>query len=147
MKVGSLCVRETVLVEKSDSLLAAAKLMHNYHVGALVVVETLGQKNRPVGIITDRDIVMDGVAQERSMETTVGEILSPELVTAPEDALLYDVLEMMKAKGIRRIPVVDAEGYLSGILTMDDVIEFLTDEMKTISTLYYREVDRERKKT
>lgn len=147
MKVGSLCVRETVLVEKGDSLLAAAKLMHNYHVGALVVVETLGQKNRPVGIITDRDIVMDGVAQERSMETPVGEILSPELVTAPEDALLYDVLEMMKAKGIRRIPVVDAEGYLSGILTMDDVIEFLTDEMKTISALYYREVDRERKKT
>ncbi|MEJ2501060.1 MAG: CBS domain-containing protein, partial [Campylobacterales bacterium] len=84
-------------------------------------------------------------AEERSPETAVGEILASELVTAPEEALLYDVLETMKAKGIRRIPVVDAEGYLAGILTMDDVIEFLTDEMKTISSLYYREVKKERK--
>jgi CBS domain-containing protein len=145
MKVGTLCIRETVLIEKNDSLLAAAKLMHNYHVGALVVVEKLGGKNRPVGIVTDRDIALKGVAEERSPETAVGEILASELVTAPEEALLYDVLETMKAKGIRRIPVVDAEGYLAGILTMDDVIEFLTDEMKTISSLYYREVKKERK--
>jgi CBS domain-containing protein len=145
MKVGTLCIRETVLIEKNDSLLAAAKLMLNYHVGALVVVEKLGGKNRPVGIVTDRDIALKGVAEERGPDTAVGEILASELVTAPEEALLYDVLETMKAKGIRRIPVVDAEGYLAGILTMDDVIEFLTDEMKTISSLYYREVKKERK--
>ena len=145
MKVGTLCVRETVLIEQGESLLAAAKLMHNYHVGALVVVERDGEKNRPVGIVTDRDIALRCVAEERSPQTKVGELLAGELVTAPEEALLYDVLETMKAKGVRRIPVVDAQGYLAGIMTMDDVIEFLTDEMKAISALYYREVKKERR--
>ena len=145
MKVGELCVRETVLIEKDDTLLSAAALMRDYHVGALVVVETLGEKNIPMGIVTDRDIVVKGIAEAKSPQAKVGEIIAGELVTAPEEAQLYDVLERMKANGIRRMPVLDAEGYLAGILTMDDILEFLTDEMKAIGALYGREVKKERK--
>lgn len=143
MKVGVICVRETVMVKKSETLREAAKLMKGMHVGALVVVEALEEKNRPIGIITDRDIVLKAVAEEKSCEVTVGEVMGEELVTAKEDDMLFDALERMKSKGVRRVPVIDDEGYLAGILSTDDIIEFLTDEMKDINTLFYKEVQNE----
>lgn len=146
MKVGTLCVRQTVMVNRSASLEEAAKLMRDYHVGTLIVVETLGERNRPLGIITDRDIAIHGVAGGISMQSPVGKLMAIGLVSAGEEELLYDVLERMKTKGIRRIPVVDEEGYLAGILSMDDIIEFLTDEMKEITALFYRETKEERKR-
>jgi CBS domain-containing protein len=145
MKVGVICVRETVMVKKSETLREAAKLMKGLHVGALVVVEALEEKNRPLGIITDRDIVLKAVAEDESCDITVGEIIAAELVTANENDMLFDTLEHMKSKGIRRVPVVDEEGYLAGILSTDDIVEFLTDEMKDISTLFYKEVMNEQK--
>jgi CBS domain-containing protein len=146
MKVGTLCVRQTVMVNRSASLEEAAKLMRDCHVGTLIVVETLGERNRPLGIITDRDIAIHGVAGGISMQSPVGKLMAIGLVSAGEEELLYDVLERMKTKGIRRIPVVDDEGYLAGILSMDDIIEFLTDEMKEITALFYRETKEERKR-
>lgn len=145
MKVGTLCVRQTVMVEKSAPVTEAAKLMRDYHVGTLVVVDTLGERNRPVGILTDRDIALRIVAEERSLQTPVSEVTDGELVTAGEEELLYDVLDRMKAYGIRRIPVVDDGGYLAGILSMDDIIEFLSDEMREITSLFYKEAKQEQK--
>jgi CBS domain-containing protein len=145
MKVGVICVRDTVMVKKSETLTEAAKLMKELHVGALVVVEAFGEKNRPLGIITDRDIVLKAVAEEKSCDITVGELVSAELVTANENDMLFDTLEHMKSKGIRRVPVIDDEGDLAGILSTDDIVEFLTDEMKDISTLFCKEVQNEQK--
>jgi CBS domain-containing protein len=133
------------MVEKSAPVTEAAKLMRDYHVGTLVVVDTLGERNRPVGILTDRDIALRIVAEERSLQTPVSEVTDGELVTAGEEELLYDVLDRMKAYGIRRIPVVDDGGYLAGILSMDDIIEFLSDEMREITSLFYKEAKQEQK--
>jgi CBS domain-containing protein len=119
--------------------------MKELHVGALVVVEAFEAKNRPLGIITDRDIVLKAVAEEKSCDITVGQLIESELVTANENDMLFDTLEHMKSKGIRRVPVIDDDGYLAGILSTDDIIEFLTDEMKDISTLFYKEAQNEQK--
>jgi CBS domain-containing protein len=146
MKVGTLCVRQTVMVKRSDSLEEAAKLMRDYHVGTLIVVDAFEERNRPLGILTDRDIAVRAAAEGMSMQSPVSELTGNELVTAAEEELLYDVLDRMKSKGIRRIPVVDSEEYLVGILSMDDIIEFLTDEMKEITALFYRETKEERKR-
>lgn len=145
MKVGVICVRDTVMVKKSETLSEAAKLMKELHVGALVVVDAFEEKNRPEGIITDRDIVLKAVAEAKSCDITVGEIMGTELVTAREEDMLFDTLERMKSKGIRRVPVIDNDGYLAGILSTDDIIEFLTDEMKDISSLFYQEAQKELK--
>jgi CBS domain-containing protein len=134
------------MVERGDSLEEAAKLMRDYHVGSLVVVDALEARNKPLGIITDRDIAVRAVAEGMSMQTPVSELTGDELVSAAEEELLYDVLERMKNKGIRRIPVIDSEAYLVGILSMDDIIEFLTDEMKELNALFYRETKEERKR-
>jgi CBS domain-containing protein len=146
MKVGTLCVRQTVMVKKDDSLEEAAKLMRDYHVGTLIVVDAFEERNRPLGILTDRDIAVRAAAEGISMQTPVSQLTGSELVTAAEEELLYDVLDKMKSRGIRRIPVVDSEEYLVGILSMDDIIEFLTDEMKEITALFYRETKEERKR-
>lgn len=146
MRVGELCVRDTVIVKKDESVGEAAKLMQRHHVGTLVVVDELREKNIPSGIITDRDIALNVVAGDRSHDTPVGDIISKEFHSVNENASLYDTLGVMKDKGIRRVPVVDEAGYLVGILSVDDIYEFLTEEMEAIEALFARENLKEHQK-
>lgn len=145
MRVGELCIRDTVIVSKNESVAEAAGLMERHHVGTLVVVDALKEKNIPIGIITDRDIALRVVAADKRHDTSVCDIISGELSTVKEDASLYETLGLMKEKGIRRVPVVDEAGYLAGILSLDDIYEFLIEEMETIESLVVRENRHERK--
>lgn len=130
MSVGQICNRDTVIVRKDESIVDAAKLMREFHVGSVVVVEDVESGTRPVGILTDRDLVVEILAAELDPETvTVGDIMSYELTTARDDDGLWDTLRRMRAKGIRRMPVVNAEGLLTGILTSDDLLELLAEEL------------------
>ena len=112
-------------------LVEAARLMREHHVGSLVVVgERLRSEKLPIGMITDRDIVVAAVAKEVDPHTlTVGDVMSPDALVARERDGIPDVLRMMREKGVRRVPVVSDKGVLIGILSIDDVLELVAEEM------------------
>jgi CBS domain-containing protein len=147
MSIGEICNRETVFTTKDSSISQAAQLMREQHVGDLVVVEEKGGRRIPVGILTDRDLVIEILAKNVDMNAvTVGDIMSSELLTARESDGLYETLQRMRAKGVRRVPVVDTGGVLAGIISADDLLDLLADELTTLARLLSRGQARERQK-
>jgi CBS domain-containing protein len=144
MAVGEICNREVVFTEKALSVVDAAQLMRKHHVGDLVVVEEKDGRKHPVGIVTDRDIVVEVVAAEVNPDALkVGDIMGPEVATVRESAGLFEALRYMRDKGVRRMPVVDREGGLVGILTLDDLLSLLAEEMSELAKLVSHERQRE----
>lgn len=144
MPVGEICNREVVIAEKSLSVIEAARLMRTHHVGDLVVVEVRDDRKHPVGIVTDRDIVVEVVAAGVNPESLkVGDIMGPEVATVRESEGLFETLRYMRDKGVRRMPVVDGTGGLVGILTLDDLLGLLAEEMTELAKLVSRERQRE----
>lgn len=145
MIIGEICNRDTVITTRDSSIGDAARLMREQHVGNLVVVEEHKNRRIPVGVITDRDLVIEILAKDVDMNTvSVGDIMSEDLVTARDTDSLYDVIQHMRAKGVRRVPVVDAGGALVGIVAVDDLLDLLADELGTLAKLVKREQARER---
>lgn len=143
--MGEICTRDTVVLGRDGSIIEAAKLMRLHHVGDIVIVEQRGGVSAPVGILTDRDLVVEILAQELSPdEVAVGDVMSYELVTAKEGDSLWDTVQRMRERGVRRMPVIDAGGGLVGIVTLDDLLEVLADELAALSRVVRREQDKER---
>ncbi len=144
MSVGELCNREVVIAERTLPVSEAARLMRSHHVGDLVVVEDKGSRRHPVGIVTDRDIVVEVVAAGVNPEALkVGDIMGPEVATVREGEGLFEALRYMRDKGVRRLPVVDGSGALVGILTLDDLLGLLAEEMTELAKLVSHERQRE----
>lgn len=147
MTIGEICNRDTVFTTRDSSISAAAGLMREHHVGDVVVVEERAGRRIPVGILTDRDLVIEILAKDVDMSSvTVGDVMSGELITAREGDGLYETLQRMRAKGVRRVPVVDAGGALVGIVSVDDLLDLLADELTALTRLLSREQARERQK-
>jgi CBS domain-containing protein len=145
MTIGTICNREVVVARKDAAVQEAAQLMRQYHVGDLVVVEDRGAVRIPVGILTDRDLVVEVLAKGVAPDTvTAGDIMTTDIVTGHESDSIWATLQRMRTKGIRRLPVVDGAGGLVGILTMDDLLELFAGELADLSKLISREQDREK---
>jgi len=145
MTIGTICNREVVVARKDVGVQEVAQLMRQYHVGDLVVVEDRGTVRIPVGILTDRDLVVEVLAKGVAPDTvTAGDIMTTDIVTGGEVDSIWATLQRMRTKGIRRMPVVDREGGLVGILTMDDLLELFAGELADLSKLIGREQDREK---
>ncbi|MDZ4844502.1 MAG: CBS domain-containing protein [Chitinophagales bacterium] len=143
MHIGAICSRETIIASPADSIQTASQQMLQYNVGSLVLVETDAKGNKPVGIVTDRDIVLKVIAPELKIsEVKLADIMSTKLLTAKETDDVYETLKKMRAKVVRRIPVVDEEGYLKGMLTIDDLLEFFNKEMGEVVSLFKKEQGR-----
>lgn len=144
MSIGEICNREVVFVNRETAVQAAAKLMRHYHVGSLVAVDDVAGKRMPAGILTDRDIVMEVDAMELDPKViTVGDIMSDELVTVPETQGILETMEVMRFKGVRRLPVVGSDGQLVGIVTIDDLLEVLAEELTDLTRIVSKEQTRE----
>ncbi len=144
MKVGEICTREVIVAQKGDSLVEAARSMREFHVGSVVVVQQLQGKNVPVGIVTDRDILIETVAEDLSAKTlSVEDIMVSDLATACEDDDLFDTIRLMRSKGVRRMPIVDRRGALVGLLALDDVLEFLSQEIRELAQVGARGQEKE----
>ena len=144
MAVGEICNRDVVIAEKTLSVVDAAQLMRKHHVGDLVVVEVKDGRKHPVGIVTDRDIVVEVVAAGVNPDALkVGDIMGPEVATVREGEGLFEALRHMRDKGVRRMPVVDRDGGLVGILTLDDLLSLLAEEMTELAKLVSHERQRE----
>ena len=145
MSVGKVCSRIVTVVRREESVMAAARLMREQHVGNVVVVEPEGEANRPVGILTDRDIVVELVAKELDLNVvTVGDAMSFELFTLREDMDLLEAMGEMRSHAVRRAPVVNDRGMLVGIISIDDVLDVLAELLKELSCLVNKEQRREK---
>ncbi|MDF9392350.1 MULTISPECIES: CBS domain-containing protein [Methylococcus] len=144
MSIGQFCIRDTVIVNKDDTIVEAAKVMREHHVGSVVVVEEAEGGCKPLGILTDRDLVVEILAEEVAPEAvTVGDIMSFELVTVREQDGFWETLQRMRVNGVRRIPVVDERGLLAGIISADDYLEILSAELGELAKLLVREKGKE----
>lgn len=142
--IREICKHEVACVMREATVQTAAKLMRHYHVGTLVVVDSMEGRRLPVGIITDRDIVIEVSAVDLDAKTiTVGDIMLPELVSVREDEGLLQTVEIMRCKGVRRLPVVDGTGNLTGIVSIDDLFEALAGQMAEMARVLGRERENE----
>ncbi|HEX9174453.1 MAG TPA: CBS domain-containing protein [Telluria sp.] len=135
MRIGEICTVQTVYCEREETVQGAAMLMRKHHVGDLVVVEPNGERV-PVGIVTDRDIVVSVIALGLDPASLlVGDIMTDDLLTTSENDDVYETIERMRYRGIRRVPVVNKAGGLTGIVSADDLLEFLAEEMGELSRI------------
>lgn len=133
MSVGRICQRDVDIVGPKESVLAAAERMRQRTVGCLVVVDN-GQL--PVGIVTDRDLVLRVVADDRNPgTTTVGEIMTKFPDLAQEDMPIETALGLMRRRSFRRLPVIDKSGRLAGLVTLDDILMLLAEELVQVGEI------------
>ena len=146
MTVGDICNRNVAVAPPGQTIVDAAKRMRSSHVGDLVAVETRNGRHVPVGIVTDRDIVISVVAgdPEHLYSLLVGDVMSTDLVTAREQDTIEAGLNKMQTHGVRRLPIVDGAGTLVGILTLDDVLRYLTAQQSELVALVVQEQQHER---
>jgi len=142
MRAGEICVRDVVTALEHESVLAAAQRMAEYDVGDLiVVVEQLPALPRPIGIVTDRDLVVQVLARPDRLpaNVTVGDVMRRQLVLALEDDDVEHVLAKMRERAIRRIPIVDVGGGLQGVLSIDDVLGWMRDQIQAATKTVERQ--------
>ncbi|HBF51968.1 MAG TPA: CBS domain-containing protein [Massilia sp.] len=127
---------QTVTCTRDETVQGAALLMRKHHVGDLIVIDGVEGHAVPVGIVTDRDIVVSVIALGLDPAgLQVDDIMSDDLLTCREADDVYETIEHMRLRGIRRVPVVDSAGSLSGIVSADDLLEFLAEEMGDLSRI------------
>jgi CBS domain-containing protein len=136
MRIGEICTVQAISCTRDETVQGAALLMRKHHVGDLVVVDQPDGERLPVGILTDRDIVVSVIALALDPASLlVGDVMSDDLLVAKEEDDVYETIERMRFRGIRRVPVVAESGSLTGIVSVDDLLEFLADEMGELSRI------------
>ena len=144
MSAGEYCNRDVVVIEKTESVREAINLMRKNHVGDVVVVEIRENASIPLGILTDRDIVVEILAKDVDLDAViVGDVMSDQLVTVNENTKLLDVIKQMRIKGVRRLPVVNESGELQGILSVDDLLELIVEQLSDVVALVSKGITNE----
>lgn len=144
MSIGEICNREVVVVQPEDTVLQAARLMRQHHVGSVLVVDQHNGKPVPVGIVTDRDLIVEVMATELDPDTiTVSDIMVPDFAMVKEETGVFETIQYMRNKSVRRLPVVDKEGRLIGIIALDDLLTLLSEELDALAKLVAREQKKE----
>lgn len=144
--LGELSTRTVVTATPETTAVQAARLMREEHVGALVVLAAGSVDGKPVGIVTDRDLVLAVMAEELDPALfTVGDVMSVQLVSAGDDADLLEAIALMRRHRVRRLIVLDADGRLAGITTLEDLLEALARELGSLALAVRGARERERK--
>jgi len=134
MPISECCKRDVVCCDAELSLPDTAALMRKHHVGDVLVIQSDAGMRVPIGIVTDRDIVMEIMALQLDATLfTAGDIMTAPLVTVKENAGFVETLRLMRSNGIRRMPVVTESGTLYGIVTADDIVKALVLELSLIT--------------
>ena len=141
MTISAICKRDVVATRRTESVIDAARLMRKHHVGSLVIVEDSAQGSKiPVGIITDRDITVSVTALGLDPAAiTVNEIMADAVVCIHETAGIAETVALMRTKGVRRLPVVNDAGALTGMIAADDLLTLLADELTGLADSAERE--------
>jgi CBS domain-containing protein len=136
MDVNLICNHNVATIGKNADVGDAAAIMRAEHVGDLIVTEVRGAAKVPIGILTDRDIVVGVIAKGAApAAVTVGDAMTRNPLTVREDASIEFALREMRRYGVRRAPVVRANGDLVGVIAVDDIIEHLADQLTRLAEL------------
>lgn len=135
MNVGEVCSREVYILRETEPLAEAVREMRRRHVGAIVVVEPQAGLMKPIGIVTDRDIVLAGLPAGIDLSMQVSRVMTGCPLTLSENSGLYEAIRSMSAQGVRRAPVVSDSGDLVGIVSVDDLVPVLAEELAWIAKL------------
>lgn len=136
MQISELCRDSVTVVRRDTPVLEAAQLMRRYHIGAVVVVDVSKGTQVPVGIVTDRDIVVEVVAMDLDpRDLTTGDIMTEGLTSVPEDCDVFDAIARMRKGGVSRVPVVNAKGALTGIVSLHDLLPLVAQELADLAKL------------
>ncbi|MGE5339359.1 MAG: CBS domain-containing protein [Gemmatimonadota bacterium] len=131
--VRDLATMQVVSVQPQTTLAECAQIMRNQHVGSLIVVDDKGRRDNPVGIVTDRDIVIESVAVDLDPKTlTAGDVMATPLATVNDSDDILDALARMRERGVRRLPVVSQDGALAGIIAVDNLLEALAEQLDSV---------------
>ncbi|NII11088.1 CBS domain-containing protein [Oleiagrimonas sp. C23AA] len=140
MRIADICTRSVVHVDADLSVRAAAVLMRKRHVGTLVVIEQPNGERVPIGMVTDRDIVVTVVAPDVDINAlVVGDVMSTKLITCTESQDIFDAVQLMQVNGVRRLPVVNRQGGLCGMVSADDILGTLGTYMQKLAHALSRE--------
>lgn len=146
MLLSSICMLDVQCCSPRTTVLEAAHMMRRHHVGDLVVVDDDEEKRGPLGIITDRDIVVEVLGHGLDpATTTVGSVIRTPVVLANEGEDSSEALERMRAHGVRRMPVVGPAGTLVGIITVDDLLKHLAGDVSLLMDIVSREQHHEKR--
>jgi len=144
MHISDICTRVVVTCRRKESALDVARIMRERHVGDVIVVDEDAGYAQPVGIVTDRDLVLQVLAKGVDPESvTAGDVMSASVDTALGSEAILDAIWHMRAHGVRRLPVVDRRGALVGVVTVDDVTRFLASELSEMARIAPRQIERE----
>ncbi|MBI2528797.1 MAG: CBS domain-containing protein [Candidatus Rokubacteria bacterium] len=129
--LGKVCTKPVVTAPPTMSVAEAARIMRAKNVGTVVVVNA----GQPIGLLTDRDILVDVLAQGKHADAVpVSEVMRKEPVVIGAEEGIFDAAKLFAKTGVRRLPVVAKDGKLLGIITMDDVLMLLGNEMGHIAS-------------
>ena len=140
MTIGHFCNPHVVTASRDTTVLEAAHLMRNTHVGDVVIVDEVDGGRRPVGIVTDRDIVIEVVSPGLDAAAIqLGDLQLRALVTMRDRASYAETVHAMVEHGVRRMPVINDAGLLVGIITLDDILRQLAVPLAELAAVPRRE--------
>jgi CBS domain-containing protein len=147
MSIAELCNREVVCATRDTTILEAASLMRRHHVGDIVIVDEDADRRWPIGIVTDRDIVVEVVAVGLDPGLVkLADLMLEPLTILEEHVGVAQTFRTMAQNGVRRMPVVDAQGALLGIVTLDDLLAHLAPQLANLGELVANTRQREMQK-
>jgi len=144
MSIEKICKKDVVCVSEKTTIQEVAEKMKAHHVGDIIVTDSENGDDTPIGILTDRDIVVSIVAKGGDIQsTTVGDVMTRNPTVVSVDDEITECIELMQSTGAKRLPVVDTDGALVGIVTADDLLEYLVAELGDLTQLGQRQHERE----
>ena len=147
MSIAEFCNRDVVCATRDTTILEAANLMRRHHVGDIIIVDEDADRRWPIGIVTDRDIVVDVVAAGLDPRLAkLADLMLEPLTILEQHASVAQTVSTMAQKGVRRVPVVDVQGALLGIVTLDDLLAHLAPPLANLGELVAHTRQREMEK-
>ena len=140
MLLKDICTLDVASCGRQTSVLEAARLMRQRHTGTLVVVDDPQGDRTPAGVVTDRDIVVQALANELDpARTELAKIMDTKVVIASTSETVTDGIERMRLHGVRRLPIVDHAGGLAGIVTLDDLLALHAKQAAALAEIVSKE--------
>jgi len=129
MKISDIFFKKVVAARPRDSLAVVAEAMQEHNVGAVVVLED----DRPVGIITDRDLALALGAKKLTLDTPAEKVMTRHVLAIPEDTDIFTATKYIQECGVRRLPVVDRDDRVTGVVSLDDLLRLLSRELSNLA--------------
>ncbi len=134
MPAIDLCAKQLISIGPDATLQEAARLMKEHQVGSLVVCEADGE-DTPIGFLTDRDIVLYALAEERPLTTSVRDIMTGKVIHVSKDEGIADMVDKMESEGVRRMVVTDEDGAACGVVSADDILQLVAREINCLGRI------------